>query len=110
VAASLMEQAKPTGQGDHVVVAGDSLASIAAKAGLLPDTILNDPANADLKTARGDCEVLLEGDRVTVMALREHVESRATGARYVFKRSAATCKVTIYVEDEEGAAFAGKNY
>lgn len=105
-----MEQAQPTGQGEHVVAEGDSLISIATAAGHLPDTLWNDAGNADLKTARGDGEVLLPGDRVTVIERREHTEARATGARHVFKRVAVPCKVTILCEDEEGSPFAGKKY
>ena len=105
-----MEQARPTGQGEHVVVEGDSILSIATREGLLPDTLWNDPGNADLKTARGDGEVLLPGDRVTVTPRRVRNEARETGARHVFKRVAVPCKVTIVVEDDEGNPFAGKNY
>jgi hypothetical protein len=107
----LMEDTpQPAGQGDYVVVPGDSMVSIAARAGLHPDTIWNDAANSALKEARKDGELLLPGDRVTVMAIREKKEARATGKRYVFRRKGLTVKVTLFVQDEDGAAFAGKKY
>lgn len=105
-----MELAKPIGEGDHVVKPGDSLVSIAARHGLLPDSIWNDAANADLKTARGDGEVLLPGDRVTVTPLREKNTKKITGERYVFKLVPTDCTVTIVIEDEEGSPFASKKY
>ena len=105
-----MDLAQPAGDGDHVVESGDSLASIAHQHGLLPDTIWNDAANQALKTARGDGELLLPGDRVTVPALRVKTESRVTGKRHVFRRVRVDCTVTLVLEDEEGSPFAGKKY
>ncbi len=105
-----MELAKPAGTGDWVVQPGDSLVSIAARSGVLPDTVWNDAANADLKTARADGEVLLPGDRVTVTPLREKNVKRSTGDRYVLKLVPIECNVTLVLEDEEGAPFASKKY
>lgn len=105
-----METAKPLGEGDYVVKAGDSLISIAARKGLLPDTIWNDEANADLKTARGDGETLLPGDRVAVTPVREKNTKRVTGERYVFKLTPIECKFTLVLEDQEGSPFASKKY
>jgi hypothetical protein len=100
----------PLGSGDWVVEPGDSIASIAAKHGHVADTIWNDPANQELKDARKDGEVLLPGDRVTVMALRLKEEARAAGAAYVFKRLGVPVKFSLVLQDEEGNAFAGKKY
>lgn len=100
----------PVGQGHYVVQDGDSVVSIARAAGLLPDTVWNDPANAALKEARKDGELLLPGDRVTVTPIRPKVVACATGARHVFRRKSVPVTVTLTVQDEEGAPFAGKKY
>ncbi|HEV7237888.1 MAG TPA: LysM domain-containing protein [Thermoanaerobaculia bacterium] len=105
-----MNTAKPVGEGDYLVQPGDSLVSIAARNGLLPDAIWNDAANSDLKTARGDGETLLPGDRVTVTPLREKNTKRITGERYVFRLVPTDCTVTLVIEDEEGSPFASKKY
>lgn len=100
----------PVGAGDHVVKAGDSILSIAARAGHLPETIWNDSANAALKEARKDGEVLLPGDRVTVMPVRPKIATRAAGQRWVFRRKGLLAKFTLIVEDEEGSPFASKKF
>jgi hypothetical protein len=100
----------PVGAGDHIVQAGDSILSIAARSGHLPDTIWNDSANVTLKEVRKDPEVLLPGDRVTVMPLRPKQAARATGQRWVFQRKGLAAKFTLIVQDEEGTAFASKKY
>jgi hypothetical protein len=100
----------PAGSGEHVVAPGESIVSIAARAGLLPDTIWNDAANDALKQARKSAEVLLPGDRVTVRALTVKNESGATGKRHVFVRKAVPVKVTLYLLDPDGEPFASKKY
>jgi hypothetical protein len=106
----MAEDCSPAGAGDYVVQEGDSVVSIATAAGLLPDSVWNDPANAALKDARKNGEVLLPGDRLTVRAVQSKNVDRPTGKRHVFKRKSVPATVTIYVQDEEGAAFAGKKY
>lgn len=101
---------EPVGDGDCVVEEGDSIASIAYKSGLFSDTIWNDPANAALKEAREDPEVLLPGDRVTVMEIRPKEVTCATGKRHVFRRKGVPVKVTLVLEDEDGEPFADKPY
>lgn len=105
-----MPDITPLGDGDWIVEAGDCIVSIAAKHGHLPGTIWNDPANQALKDARKAGEVLLPGDRVTVMPLRLKEEPRAAGAKYVFKRLGVPVKFTLVLQDDEGNAFAGKKY
>jgi hypothetical protein len=106
----MAEDCVPLGEGERVVRAGESVLSIACAAGLLPDTVWNDPANAALKDARKDGEVLLPGDRLTVRPIQQKAEARATGARHVFKRKSVPATIAIVVQDEEGKAFAGKKY
>jgi hypothetical protein len=101
---------EPVGAGDFVIGPGDSMVSIAAATGHLPDTIWNDAANSALKDARKDGELLLPGDKITVAAIAPKLEPRATGKRHVFQRKGLTVKLTLYVQDDEGAAFASKKY
>jgi hypothetical protein len=100
----------PAGSGDHVVKPGESLVSIAARSGLLPDTIWNDAANDALKQARKSAEVLLPGDRLTVMAVRVKKETGATGKRHVFVRKGVPVKFTLVLLDPDGEPFASKKY
>lgn len=106
----MAEDCAPVGAGDTVVQEGDSIVSIAAAAGLLPDSVWNDPANAALKEARKDGELLLPGDRLTVRAVQAKSVGGATGKRHVFKRKGTPATVTLYLQDEEGAPFAGKRW
>jgi hypothetical protein len=101
---------EPVGAGDFVIRTGDTIVSIAAATGHLPDTIWNDAANSALKEARKDGELLLPGDRVTVAPVTPKLEARPTGKRHVFQRKGLTVKLTLYVQDDEGAAFASKKY
>lgn len=69
----------------HEVRQGEGLSSLAAAYGLLPDTIWNDPANAELKKLRGDGNVLLPGDVVTIPDKTAKQLRAATGARHRFR-------------------------
>jgi hypothetical protein len=71
---------------DHVVKQGDCLSSLALEYGFLPETIWNDPANAELKQKRKNMSILFEGDIVVIPDKRLREESRPTTARHVFKR------------------------
>jgi len=106
----MAEDCVPAGSGDHVVEPGESIVSIGARSGLLPDTIWNDAANDALKQARKSAEVLLPGDRLTVMAIRVKNESGATGKRHVFVRKGVPVKFTLYLLDPDGEPFASKKY
>jgi len=100
----------PAGEGDWVVRAGDSIASIAHATGHAPLTLWNHAGNAPLRRARNDPEVLLPGDRVTVPPLVEGTYSCATAKRHVFRRKGVPVKVIFVVQDPKGKPFGGKDY
>lgn len=93
----------PKGSGDYVVREGDCVASIACDHGHLWETLWNDPANAALKNARKDPNVLLAGDRLTVMPLRLKHESRPTDQKHRFRRKGGPAKFRLRLMEEQEA-------
>jgi hypothetical protein len=90
------------GEGDYIVQPGDCISSIAQENGHFWQTIWNDPHNSALKSARGDPNVLLEGDRVTIPPIRIKYENRQTGAEHRFVRVGTPAKLRICImEDPE---------
>ena len=84
---------------------GDCISSIAFKHGFFPDTLWNDPANAELKKKRGDPNVLLPGDIVTIPDKRTKEVSRATGEVHKFRRKGVPekLKLQLLIEGEPRA-------
>jgi hypothetical protein len=76
----------PVGQGEYVIKDNDCLSSIAKETGRLWETIWNDEANAGLREARKDPNVLLTGDRLTIPPLRQRAEPGQTEMRHRFVR------------------------
>ncbi len=89
----------------HTVVQGDSISSIAFAYGLDPDTIWNDAANAELKTLRGDPNVLFAGDVVTIPDKRAGSYMGSTDQRHRFRRKGvpAMLRVQFFLDDHPRA-------
>lgn len=71
---------------NHVTKQGETIASIALKYGFFPDTLWNDPANAELKRIRQDPHVLLPGDVLVVPDKRLKKLGKSDKARHRFLR------------------------
>lgn len=70
----------------HVAKANDCISNIALEHGFFPDTIWNDPDNADLRRVRPDPNVLRTGDLVVVPDKRRKEEDKPTDQRHQFRR------------------------
>ncbi len=102
--------ADPVGSGSTVVKEGDCISSIAYQHGHLPDTLWNDPGNAQLKAKRGTPSALLPGDRVHVPPIREKQEAGATERRHKFKLKGVPEVLRIRFLDEDGEPEANERY
>jgi len=97
------------GKGTYVVRAGESIASIAHKFGLFADTVWDHPDNADLKSARGNPDLLLAGDRVTIPEKRLQEESGAAGARHRFRRKGIPRTLRVRLVDCDESPLSNAN-
>ncbi|MBV8547546.1 MAG: hypothetical protein JO093_13980 [Acidobacteria bacterium] len=69
-----------------VIEQGDTVARLAERFGLAPDTIWNDPANADLRKLRADMNILAAGDVVVVRDKVARSVAAQTGRVHRFRR------------------------
>ncbi len=92
------------GSGDYFVRDGDCLSSIACDHGHRWETIWDDPVNHSLKRIRLDPNVLLEGDRLSVMPIRSRQVSRATDQRHRFVYRMGPAKLRLRLIEERPAA------
>ncbi len=86
----------------HEVQPGECLASIAFEYGFFPDTVWNDPGNAELKRLRKDPNVLRAGDTVVVMDKRLKEETGATAKRHRFRRKGVPELFRVVLQDDQG--------
>src|SRR5262245_56365063 len=85
----------------YVVKQGDTIPSIAFQFGFFPETVWNDPANAELKAKRKIPDVLLPGDEVSVPDLRQKKVTAAVNRRHVFQRRGVPAKTRFQLFDNE---------
>lgn len=111
----------PCGQGGFVVGEDDCLVTIAERTGHFWQTLWNLPENAALRAARKNQNVLLPGDRLTIIPLRAREAPCATDQRHVFRRVGVPAYLRLrfswrgkpragvaYRADIEGRAYAGR--
>jgi len=86
----------------HVAKVNDCISSIALEHGFFPDTIWNDPDNADLRRVRRDPNVLRTGDLVVIPDKRHKEEEKPTDRRHQFKRKGfpTTVHIRLLKNDE----------
>ena len=89
----------------HVAKVNDCISSIALEHGFFPDTIWNDPDNADLRRVRRDPNVLRTGDLVVIPDKRRKEEDKSTDRRHQFKRKGfpTTIHIRLLKNDEPRA-------
>lgn len=81
----------------HIVAQGECVASIAFENGFFWETIWNAAENEALRTLRGNPNVLLPGDEVTIPDKRRKNVSCGTGKRHVFRLRAIPAKLHLVI-------------
>ena len=83
------------------VAHGDCISSIAFRFGFYPETIWNDPANAELKNHRTDPNMLVPGDKVVIPDKDPGGVNHASEARHKFRKRGVPALFRIQVFDGE---------
>jgi len=94
----------------HNIHQGECLASISLKYGFNPETIWNDPANAQLKQSRPNLHVLYPGDQVVIPELQTKEEEAATNNRHKFRRKGLPVYLYLQLFDENREPLANKPF
>jgi hypothetical protein len=94
---------KVVGSGEHEVVPGEDVHSIAFKTGHFWETIWNHPANQSIKQLRDDPGRLLPGDRLVIPPLRVASRPSATNQRHIFRRKGVPIQIEIHLWEEVAA-------
>lgn len=85
----------------HSAKSDDCVSSIALKAGLFWQTVWQHAANSDLRRARGNPNVLQNGDAVFVPNMRKKDEPGSTDQHHRFVRRGEPAQLQIRVLDED---------
>jgi len=91
----------PVGSGERTVLIGECVISIANEVGHLWETVWNDSANEELKTARGAPHVLLEGDRLHVPPIQPKDVAAATDKTHRFERKGIPIHFELVVKEDD---------
>jgi len=94
----------------HNVHQGECLASISLKYGFNPETIWNDPANAQLKQSRPNLHVLYPGDQIVIPELQTKEEEAATDNRHKFRRKGVPVYLHLQLFNENREPLANKPF
>lgn len=89
----------PIGDGNHVVLQGECMESIAFDAGFIWQSLWDMAENAAVKAARKNPNALLPGDRVFVPPVRVKQVDRAPAARHPFTRKGVPSLLTFQLLD-----------
>ncbi|SMC20190.1 Putative peptidoglycan binding domain-containing protein [Andreprevotia lacus DSM 23236] len=92
------------------IVPGDSVSSIAAEAGLAPDTVWQHADNQRLRDQRDHMDVLAAGDTLVVPAREAKEVDCATGQRHRFRRHGVPVRFSVQLLNMSGQAMANRPY
>lgn len=91
----------------HPVELGDSIPSIAARVGHLPDTLWSHPDNAELRQRRGNMHVLCpDVDVVQIPDVEPRHETIPIDTTTVFRRKAVPTMLRVVLHDHDNAPLA----
>jgi len=105
-----IDDARPAGDGSHVVGQGECIYSLAARFGHDWKTIWNHPDNAGLKAARKDPGILLPGDRVHIPEVAPKSVDLASGRRHRVVIMGQNVELNLRMCDAEGEPVADAKY
>jgi len=89
---------------------GECITNISIKHGFIPETLWNDPANAQLKENRRNHNILYPGDQVTIPELRLKEEQGGTGSRHRFRRKGMPVYLQLQLRKDNGDPLANERF